>query len=389
MRILHVIPSVSPVYGGPSTSIFEYASELRELGHQVDVVSTFGINDWERDGQTFAKLRYLGENSYRLRSSDSAREEPLILFRLTTQRYKFSLGLAFWLLKKVSEYDLLHIHGLFSFVPVWAGFCCIFRRKPFCIRAAGTLNKAGIALKARRKFMSYSILEKTLLKYASGIQFGSPLESMESLKFIGKDLGSKSFIFPPFDNFLLENDRNNLSPPKNYLLFVGRIDPIKNIESLLLALRCESIDSTRLVICGSGQLVYMQRLKKLAIQIGVDSQIDWVGWKFGSEKNYLINNAKAVVIPSFSESFSIVALEAMRRNIPILATRTCGILSFIDRPEDYFYLAESNPESIKAAIREVITLGRLGKKSYSEILALHFDKNNLVRDLAKRYEQYL
>ena len=100
MKILHVIPSIAAVHGGPSVMIEMMAAGLARAGFEVHIATT---ND---DGA--GKLPVpCGEPVLR----DGL---TYFFFNRQTGFYKFSMPLSQWLSKHVSDYRIIHIHALFS-----------------------------------------------------------------------------------------------------------------------------------------------------------------------------------------------------------------------------------------------------------------------------------
>lgn len=115
-RVLHVIPSVAPRYGGPSTAVWPMTSALREAGVDVELATT------DRDG------------AGRLSADD------LPDGRVPTHLFPSPSALSAWLRDHVSQYDLLHVHSLWNRVS--AAACRAGRRAgiPYVIRPCGMLS---------------------------------------------------------------------------------------------------------------------------------------------------------------------------------------------------------------------------------------------------------
>ena len=101
MKILHVIPSISPLQGGPSHAVMELAKAQNSIGLKPTIIST----------------DYLLDNN---KIISSHRFQIKIFRSLKTpirkiNSYGISLSLIIWLIKNISKYDLIHFHSLFSF----------------------------------------------------------------------------------------------------------------------------------------------------------------------------------------------------------------------------------------------------------------------------------
>ncbi|PYT06915.1 MAG: hypothetical protein DMF60_08220 [Acidobacteria bacterium] len=122
MKVLHVIPSLSPQDGGPSFAMPLIARGLDIYGVQVDVATTEGSRE-RRTNQNGVNVLY---------------------FRRQSEFYKVSLPLSRWLSEHIRDYDLVHIHGLFSYSSYTAATLAAKKGVPYIIRPLGVLNRWGI-----------------------------------------------------------------------------------------------------------------------------------------------------------------------------------------------------------------------------------------------------
>lgn len=110
-----------------------------------------------------------------------------------------------------------------------------------------------------------------------------------------------------------------------FILFVGRLNPIKGPDLLLHAFcnLSEVLKDVSLVFVGpdGGMLA---ELRSLACQHGMESRIHFIGYLGGAEKSDAYHAADVLVIPSRHEAMSIVALEAGICGTPVLLTDQCG-----------------------------------------------------------------
>ena len=109
LKVLHVIPSLSPVHGGPSFVLPVMARALADRGIEVDVACT----DDDGPGRRLAGIPLevaVQRNGFRV-----------FYFPKQTDFYKVSLPLMTWLEEHVSEYDVVHVHAVFSFSTIAAG----------------------------------------------------------------------------------------------------------------------------------------------------------------------------------------------------------------------------------------------------------------------------
>jgi glycosyltransferase involved in cell wall biosynthesis len=318
LRILHVIGSVSPARGGPSTAIWMMLDALRAHGIRADLATT------DDDGPSRRLDRPLGRMVLE-------RGHSVAYFPRQTRPYALSAPLFRWLHRNVSRYDLVDSHGLFTFAPVAAAWWARERAVPYVIRPAGVLNRWGRT--QRRPWLkraSLALLESGLLRDASLVHFTSDRELEEAA-----DLGIA--MRPAVLPLGLSAPEESVAPPTGepqaqVVLFIGRITPIKNIDLLIDAFArvADGFPRARLVIAGEGPAAHVEPLRARARASGVGARIDWLGFVQGAAKEAALRSAAVLVLPSASENFGIAAVEGLARGIPVLVSRGVGIAARIE-----------------------------------------------------------
>jgi len=106
------------------------------------------------------------------------------------------------------------------------------------------------------------------------------------------------------------------------LLFIGRLDPKKGIESLLAA--CSLVDSHlpwHLAIAGWGAPAYVSQLKERIDELGMKKKVDLMGEVLENAKKRLFENSDVALVPSHTENFAIVVAEALAHGVPVIASK--------------------------------------------------------------------
>lgn len=112
------------------------------------------------------------------------------------------------------------------------------------------------------------------------------------------------------------------TPSKIYdACFLGRLHPQKGIFDLIDIWRlvCQERPKAKLAMIGGGSKEFKERLKKTIIKEGLSEDITFLGFKIGKEKIKILKQSKVFVLPSFYESWGMVAVEAMAAGLPVVA----------------------------------------------------------------------
>lgn len=316
MKVLHVIPSLSPAHGGPSVVLPVMAAALAAEGVEVDVATT--TDDGPGRCLDAACGSFAQRGGFRV-----------ILFPKQTEFYKVSLPLLAWLLRHVADYDVVHVHAVFSFSTWAAGTACHLRGVPYVVRPLGVLNSWGMENRRRwLKAWSFRLADKPVLDRAAAMHYTSGLEA-EDAERLG--IRSRSVVIPlgmdlppqdaPADAAALAR-RFPEAASRPLVLFLSRLDPKKNVEVLLQAMaRLSALPSAPLlVIAGDGDPAYVAGLKRLASGLGLEGNVLWTGHLGGEDKRAALAAASLFVLPSRSENFGVALLEAMAAGLACIST---------------------------------------------------------------------
>ena len=345
MRVLHVIPSVSPVHGGPSKAIVIMEQALSTAGIAVTTATT------DDDGPG----RRLATHARPPRACPPAR----VYARKWLDFYKVAPGLVPWLWRHVRDFDVVHIHALFSFTSLAAGLMARGRGVPYVIRPLGTL--AAYGMNQRRpwlKRLSLTLVEGPLLRRASAVHFTSQSELDEAAS-LGIPL--RSVVVPlaveeerPGDPHDLIREHPILAHRRT-VLFLSRLDPKKNVESLLQAIAALKAlqGEPVLLMAGDGDPAHVASLKTLAASLGIDQSVIWLGHVEGARKAAVLAAADVFVLPSFSENFGLAAAEAMLAGLPCVLARGVAIAGDVQQAGAGLAVAP-DPGSLARALVQVL-----------------------------------
>lgn len=353
LKVLHVLPSLAEAYGGPAQAMLHFADVLTAAGVDVTVAACI------RSGERSVPLRSRGREG-------SRGSVDVMIFKPSTRIYTYSLGFFRWLLANMHRFDLVHVHGLFSFPPVAAGYLALWYKKPLIVRPFGVLNRYG--LEHRRplaKRMSIALVEGPLLRRASVTQFTAMAELEQAreagLEHRGVVLPLGLATEPPGDPQLMRARFPRLAAGP-VLLSLSRLDRAKNLEALLagFAVISRRRPEASLLICGAGAPDYRTEIEELSRRLGLGESVIWAGDVRDSMKASAFAVADLFVLPSFSENFGISVVEAMAAGKPVVVTRGLPMHELIAE-RGAGLVAGTDPGSLAEALERALD-GRLDLK---------------------------
>jgi D-inositol-3-phosphate glycosyltransferase len=207
--------------------------------------------------------------------------------------------------------------------------------------------------------------EAEIIGCADAICVSCTEEERQFLRLYGEPAGKIEIIAPGVEHaFFAPGDRNGarnaLDLPLDcpLLLFVGRIQPLKGPDVAVRALaELHRPDALLLIVGGaSGQEgdEEMQYVQSLMTELGVEDQVRFVEPQPHHILSTYYRAADVVLVPSRSESFGLVALEASACGIPVVASGVGGLLTLVDHEDTGFLVPERDPGLYAKYIGEIL-----------------------------------
>ena len=361
MRVLHVIPSISPLRGGPTVAALELAAAQRQLGIDARVLSTddhgAGVFEalpcgvWcEHQGVPVWLCRRWRAPQRALRDWALAPAMPL------------------WLQRQLPEFDLLHVHALFAFPSTLAMLLARSAGVPYVVSTIGQLCSWSLQQSPRRKRLMLALIERANLAGAAALHVTTPAEAQQTAALrlpvpcLEIPLGVLPPPLPPA-----------LAPGGDQrLLFLSRLHPKKQLERLLQALallqRREPQLGWMLQIAGDGEPAYEAELHRLADALGVQQRCQWLGFVAGEAKWQLLAQADWFVLPSASENFGIAVIEALAVGTPALITPEVALAPALQAAAAGV-VCSAEPERLAAALAQLLACPDPGLRERARHLA--------------------
>lgn len=320
LNVLQIVPSISLVYGGPSQMVRGLSGALARQGANVTVLTTDSNGDQGQAPLDVPLNRPVETDGYHT-----------LYFRCSPfQRYKFSLQLLQWLNRHGAEYDIAHIHALFSPVSSMAATVARRQQLPYILRPLGTLDPADLAKKKQVKQIYAALLERPNIQGAAALHFTSEQEARVSERFGVKTqdvvlpLGVTLSAATCSDTEAQQLIRQRYGIPADVpiVLFMSRLDPKKGLDLLLPALEslCQSGQSFHFILSGGNpqDQAYVEAIGQQIKQSVLADCTTVTGFVSGDLKLQILQAADLFVLPSYYENFGIAVAEAMMAGKPVV-----------------------------------------------------------------------
>ena len=161
----------------------------------------------------------------------------------------------------------------------------------------------------------------------------------------------------------MEEDRSRLpidagETKEHAILFLGRLSWEKGLDRLIPALA--HLPKVQLLIAGNDERGYRVSLEALAAQHGVASRVRFLGPVYGSAKARLFHTVSLMILPSYSENFGNVILEAWANGCPVAVTQEVGLASVVQET-GAGVVVPGEPHLLGAALLELLAQPELLK----------------------------
>jgi glycosyltransferase involved in cell wall biosynthesis len=369
MRVLHVAPSIARSYGGPTESLAGYVAAAASQNIEAHVVAPSASEDEQ------ARLGAAGAatvTTFPSRGSGAFVQSP---------------QLGKWVRDNAAGFDVVHTHGLFNSISTLSARAAIERGAAVIIRPFGTLSRYTFThRRSRLKRVWFTAFERANLARARGIHFTTATERDEA-RWHNLDLDRKAFVVPP-PCTLNARARNAGAATSDRALFVGRLNPVKNLEMLIEAWRevVRALPAARLEIAGSGDEAYEQKLRGLVQRTGLNQSVHFSGFLSPETRDEALANTSVFVLPSFHENFGVAALEAVAAGVPVVVSPHVQLSSFIEA--NSLGLVAADAQALAKAIIRVMTTESIQRRAATHGAAIAMSSYSVDTVGAQLAEMY-
>ena len=362
MKVLHVITGLQKAAG---TSVFccEVANALADAGHEVTIAV----------GNPNCKDHYPLDSRVK-QISIASLFQPATHQPLTTKHY-----------------DLVHIHALWSpvlhRVSKWAHNNGI----PVVWSPHGMLQKWALKNKWWKKFAALALYQWWDLRKADLLHVTAQTE-VEDIRRLHLE---NQIVVAPLGVKVAESaECKKLGEGKKVLLFVSRVQKKKGLPVLIGAwakLPAEIKSDWRVRIVGPDQDNHTSELKAQCERMGVTDSFSFVGPKYGSDLDGEYRAADMFVLPTHSENFGSVVVEALARGVPVICSQGAPWKELEDYacgwwPKDSVEALETTLESAMSLSEDVRReMGARGRK----LVEAKYTWDAVVKKMIEGYKEVL
>ena len=332
MKVLQVVPSLAPEWGGPVKVVNELAGALVAIGVSSEIISAQGRRVGNPETVTNDIPIHLFETG------------PIA--RLWTAH---TPGLKKTLARKIPDFDLVHIQELWHYPGYIASKIARSRNVPYIVTIHGELNEWNLQQKRLKKQIYMTAIQRGILQKSAALH---AITQAESNRIRQLEIETPVAMIPhgihteEFENLPDRSQFVSRYPElenRLIVLFLGRIQQKKGLDILAQAFGnlVRTRDDVRLVVAGPDEDNTLTEVKTILKSHGALEKAVFPGMLTGEQKLEALSAADIFALTSYSEGFSVALLEALSAGLPLVITDECNFpevgdsrAGFVVRPND-------------------------------------------------------
>ncbi len=349
--------------GGMNVYVRELSRELGRRGKSVDVFTRFQDTETNQIEEFGYDARVIHLPAGPRASYDKN--------NLINHVDEFAAGIEMFAAKEGISYDLVHGHYWLSGLVGHA-----LQKKwgvPF-VQMFHTLGhlKNSVAKQTQDREVDIRVQsEEQIMGWADRLIAATPLERAHMSWYYGADTGKVAVVpagvdtelFHPRDRAQVRRELGLPGLDTPILLFVGRIERLKGIDTLLesvavVSRTCAGRNLKVLIVGGGDQTedenAELRRVVELHRELNLEEQVEFVGSKPQELLPLYYSAADITIMPSHYESFGLVAVEAMASGTPVIASNVGGLSYTVKDGETGFLVPEENHFALAEQVHNLL-----------------------------------
>ena len=352
--------------GGMNVYVRDFSRELGRQGILVDVFT-------RSQDDCVPRINHDLGNGGRVIHIAAGPEKPIPVDEVADYLDEFTAGVLTFAASENRQYDLIHSHYWLS------GLVADRLREAWqtpivhMFHTLGHMKNQIAQSDSERASDARLAGEYQVMALADKLIAATPAEETQLINLYNAVPG-KIAIIPPgvdlerFHPIAKDEAKKRVGIPcgDTNILFAGRIEPLKGIDTMLRAMaliqrrRPEVLHNACMAIIGGDPWAddldeEMARLQQLRHDLDIHDLVTFLGAK---DQDLLPNYyaaAEMVVMPSHYESFGMVALEAMAMGTPVIASEVGGLAHLVKHGVTGYHVPSRDPEALAARIYELLS----------------------------------
>lgn len=346
--------------GGMNVYLKELCSRLTDIpGTEVDIftrVKSPGFTGIRKRASSLRIIHLKGGPEHRFDRKKLCGHIP-----------EFASNLERFILEENKSYDLIYSHYWLS------GLAGVWMKQRFSLPLVHTYHTLAF-LKNRAlgdlEDTSRIEAEQDLVHNADKIISTSTEEKDNLIKISGAYSSKIDVIYPGINTGLFYRVEDNsvysetgFGEQDRFLLYVGRIEPVKGLMSVIEAFdimqkkKAPLFGRLKLVVIGGGEKTRdfadnaeIIRIHYAVREKGLEDKVVFLGSKSQSELKKYYSMADALIVPSLYESFGLVVLESLACGTPVLVSQIGKMKTIVKEGKNGFCFSPNSPESLSRCI---------------------------------------
>lgn len=373
-----MVPTYVPAWrhGGPILAVHGLCRALAARGHAVTVLTT----DVHGEGRLEVPLgRPVDVDGVKVR-----------YFPVRSRRLYFSPSLGTAAREEMGRCDVVHLHSVFLWPTSAAARAAKRAGVPYVVSPRGMLVPELMRRQGRWRKLAWMLLaERRTLERAAVLHATSELEAA--------DAGRLKLHLPPVlvipngvDPNPWDGEEATLSPAVRamlsggpFVLFLGRLSWKKGLDRLIRAMA--QVPGLALAVAGNDEEDLTADLEGLARECDISGRTVFLGPVLGADKAALLHRTLALVLPSLSENFGNVVLEAWAAGRPVVVTPEVGLAAAVrETGAGLVAMADHLDESLRTLLENPEAACEMGRKGAC-VAAERFDWGAIAAEMEAAY----